>query len=150
MENNIEKIKKLREETNMSVMECRNALLESGEDFEKAREILKAKGLEENLKRKERETKEGVIETYVHQNKKIGALVKLSCESDFVAKNEEFQRLAHEIAMQISAMDPASVDDLLEQTYIRDPKIKIVDLINEAINKFGENIKIEEFQRMKI
>jgi len=150
MEDNLEKIKKLRKKTNMSIIECKDALQESGGDLEKAFSILKTRGFEENLKRKERETKEGIVDAYVHQNKKIGALVRVSCESDFVAKNKEFQKLAHEIAMQIAAMEPSSIEDLLEQMYIRDPKMKIIDLVNEAINKFGENIKIEDFQRIEI
>ncbi len=102
----IDQIKKLRMETGISLAECRKALEESSGDLGKAKEILRKWGREVAGKKAEREAKEGVIESYIHPNKKIGALLQISCESDFVAKSEEFQKLAHEICMQIAAMNP--------------------------------------------
>lgn len=146
----INQIKELRQKTNISVKDCKKALEEAAGDFNKALEILKERGEEVFKKKKERETKEGAIGIYLHQNKKIGAIVKVLCESDFVAKNEIFQNLCHELAMQITAMEPEKIDDLLNQVYIKDVKKTIKDLVEETIAKLGENIKIEEFKRFEI
>jgi elongation factor Ts len=145
----IEKIKKLREETEISIAECRKALEEAKGDLEKAKEILKKRYGEMAKKRKERETKEGIIEAYIHPGKKIGVLLELRCESDFVAKNPEFQKLAHELCLQIAAIDPEEIP-LLEQNWIRDESKKIKDLISEYIAKFDENIVVERFARFQI
>lgn len=150
MPTSIDQIKKLRQLTNISVQECKKALEESGGDFEKAQKLLKERGAEMMEKKKERETKEGLIGMYLHQNQKVGAMVKVSCESDFVARNKIFQDLVHNLAMQVAAMDPKDIDELLEQVYIKDIKKKIKDLIEEAIVKLGENIRVEEFKRMEI
>lgn len=150
MPTSIDQIKKLRQLTNISVQECKRALEESGGDFEKAQKLLKERGAEMMEKKKERETKEGLIGMYLHQNQKVGAMVKVSCESDFVARNKIFQDLVHNLAMQVAAMDPKDIDELLEQVYIKDIKKKIKDLIEEAIVKLGENIRVEEFKRMEI
>lgn len=108
MKNNISvaEVKKLREKTGASVMECRRALLEESGDFEKAIQFIKKRGGEKALKKAERETSEGVIATYVHGNKKIGSMVELLCETDFVARNSEFQELARDLAMHVAAMNP--------------------------------------------
>ncbi len=150
MPTSIDQIKKLRQLTNISVQECKKALEESGGDFEKAQKLLKERGAEMMEKKKERETKEGLIGMYLHQNQKVGAMVKVFCESDFVARNKIFQDLVHNLAMQVAAMDPKDIDELLEQVYIKDIKKKIKDLIEEAIVKLGENIRVEEFKRMEI
>jgi elongation factor Ts len=147
--NLIEKIKKLREETEISIAECKKALEEARGDLEKAKEILKKKYGEMAKKRKERETKEGIIEAYIHPGGKIGVLLELRCESDFVAKNPEFQKLAHELCLQIAAIDPEEIP-LLEQNWIRDESKKIKDLISEYIAKFDENIVVERFARFQI
>lgn len=146
----INQVKKLREKTNISVKDCKKALEETGGDFDKALEKLKEKGIKDVEKKKERETKEGLIGSYLHQNGKIGALVKVYCESDFVAMNEVFKELVHNIAMQIAAMDPESVDDLLSQDYIKDPEKTIEELIKDTVAQLGENIKVESFTRMEI
>lgn len=99
-------VKNLREKTGASVMECRNALFESGGNIEKALEYLKKRGNEKALKKAERKTSEGAVAAYIHSNKKIGAMVELFCETDFVARNDEFQELAYDIAMHIAAMNP--------------------------------------------
>jgi elongation factor Ts len=145
----IEKIKKLREETEISIAECKKALEEAKGDLEKAKEILKKRYGEMAKKRKERETKEGIIEAYIHPGKKIGVLLELRCESDFVAKNPEFQKLAHELCLQVAAIDPEEIP-LLEQNWIRDESKKIKDLISEYIAKFDENIVVERFARFQI
>lgn len=99
-------VKDLREKTGASVMECRNALAQSGGDFAKAIECLKKRGNEKALKKAERKTAEGVVAAYIHGNKKIGAMVELLCETDFVARNAEFQELARDLAMHVAAMNP--------------------------------------------
>ncbi len=150
MKISIENIKKLREKTNMSVAECKKSLEEAGGDFDKALEILKKKGAEMVEKKKSRETKEGLVGAYLHQNSKIAALVKVSCESDFVARNEIFKKFVHDVAMQIAAMDPKNIEELYSQFFIKDVKKTIKDLREEVISKLGENIQIEEFHRVEV
>lgn len=146
----IEKIKKLREKTNISIAECKKALESSHGNLEKALKSLQKKGAQILKKKKGRKTKEGLIGVYLHQNEKIGAMVKVCCESDFVAKNKEFQQFVHELAMQIAAMAPSDVEELLEQPYIKDVKKTIRDLLEETVAKLRENIKIEDFKRFEI
>ena len=146
----LELLKKLREETAASVADVKKALEEAEGDYEKAKDVLKKRGAEIAEKKAARETTQGVVESYVHGNGKIGVLVKLACETDFVARTDEFKNLAHEIAMQVSAMDPKDVKSLLDQEYIRDPKVKIADLIKEVVGKTGENIKVSEFSRIEL
>src|SRR3990167_8880443 len=145
-----EQVKKLREETGALVMDARKALLEADGDFEKAKEHLKAFGAAAVGKRAERETSQGVIETYIHGGGKVGSMVHLACETDFVAKTDEFKTLAKEIAMQVAAMNPADVDELAKQEYIRKPGKKIKDLVNEVISKTGENVQIKKFSRYSL
>lgn len=113
----IEKIKQLREETGVSVAECKKALEETGGNIEKAKETLRKWGRDLAGKKSEREAKEGIIESYVHANKKIGVLLDIRSESDFVAKSEEFRKLAHEICLQIAAMQPVylKTEDISEE-----------------------------------
>ena len=143
-------IKQLREETQASIADCRKALEESNGDYKKAQDWLRKRGAEIAEKKADRETAEGVVESYVHGNGKIGVIVSVLCETDFVARTDEFKKLAHEIAMQISAMNPKDVDALLAQEYIRDSKLTIADLVKEAIGKIGENIKVREFSRIEL
>ena len=146
----LELLKKLREETQASVADVKNAVEEAAGNYEKAKDLLRKRGAEIAEKKAQRETSQGLVESYVHGNGKIGVLVKLSCETDFVARTEEFKNLAHEIAMQVSAMDPKDVKSLLSQEYIRDPKLKIEDLVKEAVGKLGENIKVAQFSRIEL
>ena len=146
----LELLKRLREETQASIADVKKALEEAGSDYEKAKELLKKRGAEIAEKKAQRETSQGLVESYVHGNGKIGVLVKLSCETDFVARTDEFKNLAHEIAMQISAMDPKDVKSLLKQEYIRDPKVTIEDLIKEVVGKTGENIQVAQFNRIEL
>ncbi|MCR4329224.1 MAG: translation elongation factor Ts [Candidatus Roizmanbacteria bacterium] len=146
----IELIKKLRVETGASVALCNKALLESKNDLKRAHELLKTWGVERAQKKQGTEAADGVIESYIHHNKRMGALLTLHCQTDFVAKNEEFRKLAREIAMQIASMAPKTSEELLKQAYIRDSKKTIESLIQEQIAKLGENIKIGEFVRFEI
>lgn len=145
----VNQIKKLREETQASIADCRTALDESNGDYEKAIEWLKKKGVERAEKKADRETAEGLIETYVH-NGRVGVVLAILCETDFVARTDEFKNLAHEIAMQIASMDPKDVKDLLSQEYIRDPKLNIETLIKSSIGTLGENIQVREFTRVEL
>jgi len=142
-------IKKLREETNAPVMECKLALQESDGDLEKAKEILKKKGIERAEKKASRETKNGLIESYTHLGK-VGILVEVFCETDFVARNEEFTKLCHELTLQIASMNPESVEKLLEQPWIRDESVTIEQLVKQTIGKLGENIKVNRFIRYEL
>lgn len=143
-------VKKIRDETGAGVMDIRRALLESGGDESKAKEILKAKGEAAVAKKSERETGQGVIETYIHSGGRVGAMVYLGCETDFVAKTEEFKNLAKELAMQVAAMNPSSNDELLEQDYIRDPGKTIKQLITEVVARTGENIQVKKLARFSL
>jgi elongation factor Ts len=146
---NIEKLKKLREETGLSISECKNALEKSGWDLEKAKEILREWGKNFAQNKEEKETKQGIVASYIHSNQKVGAMVELFCETDFVAKSPEFKSLAHEICLQVAA-SPFEDVPLLEQPWIKDPSKKIQDLIDQFIAKFGESIKLGRFVRFKI
>ena len=132
------------------ISDCQKALEEANGDIKKALAILRQQGQEIAAKKAEREAKEGVVAAYVHANQKIGAMVALSCETDFVARTGEFKNLAYELAMQVAAMAPTSNEELLEQEYIRDPQIKVKELITQAVGKIGENIKIKEFVRIEV
>lgn len=147
---NLEDIKKLREETGAGVMDAKNALEAANGDVSKAKEVLKAKGLERAEKKSEREIKAGRVFSYIHGAGKVGAIVKLGCETDFVAQNEEFEKLGNEVAMQVAAMNPESVEELSKQDYIRDSSKTIKDLLSEVISKTGENISISEISRLSI
>lgn len=146
----IEDIKKLREDTQASIADCKKALEESSGDYNKAIEWLRKRGIEKAEKKVQRETASGIVESYIHQNGKIGVLIAVLCETDFVARTDEFKNLVHEIAMQIAAMNPKDIETLLKQEYIRDNSKTIEDLIKEVIGKLGENIKIKDFKRLEI
>lgn len=147
---NIDDIKKIRKITGISVEAVRKALLEADGKIEEALRILKKQGIEVAAKKSERATGEGLIFSYVHATGKIGVLLKLLCETDFVARNEQFKKLGHELAMHIAAMNPLNADDLLAQPYIRDQDITVGALVKDYIAKFGENISIGEFCRLEM
>jgi elongation factor Ts len=150
MKVSIEDIKKLREKTGISIADCRYALEEANGDLKKAEEVLKAKGLEKAVKKADRAVSAGLVDTYVHLGGKIASMVEVACETDFVARTDDFKNLTHEIAMQIAAMDPKDVDELLKQEYIRDSSLNIGNLIKHAIAKLGENIKVKRFIRFEL
>lgn len=144
----IDQIKDLREVTGVSVSECKKALEEANGDFEKAKGVLKEWGRELANKKMSRETRQGIVTSYIHQNKKIGVLLELNCETDFVAKGSDFQNLSHELCLQITAM--GDTVPLLEQPWVKDTSKSIKDLIEEYIAKIGENITVKKFVRYEI
>lgn len=146
----IDQIKKLREKSDGGVMECRKALEESKGDEKKATALLLKWGIEKSEKKAGRETKAGLVESYIHAGGKVGVLVELLCETDFVARTEDFKSLAHEICLQVAGMKPKDVKELLNQEYIRDPQIKIGDLVKQTIGKLGENIILSRFIRFQL
>ena len=142
-------IKQLRDKTSAGVADVRQALEDSKGDLKRAEELLRKKGFEKAAKKGDRVTNAGLIESYVHQGR-VGALVEVRCETDFVARTDEFKTLTHEIAMQVASMNPKDNSALLKQEYIRDPSKTIADLIKEAIAKLGENITVGRFSRFEL
>lgn len=146
----IDQIKKLREQTGAGVMDAKRALGETGGDFDRAVETLKERGLARAEKRSDREVAQGAIFAYIHAGGKVGVLLEVNCETDFVARTEEFKKLCQELAMQIAAMSPSNVEELLVQEYIRDVGKKVEELVKEVIAKTGENIVVRRFTRYKL
>ncbi len=142
-------IKKLRELTGAGVMDAKTALEEAGEDFDKAAEIIKEKGLAKADKKAEREIKAGIVKTYTHNNR-VGVVLKVGCETDFVAKSDPFQELVHNLALHIVAMNPSDVEELMTQPFVKDEKTSIENLVKETIAKTGENIKVDAFYRLEL
>ena len=155
-------VKELRESTGGGIMDCKHALVEAGGDMEKAVAILRKSGIAKAVRRSDRATKQGVIDAYIHPGRPLGALIELGCETDFVARTEEFRTLAHEIAMHVAAMGPDRIDAvvgvdaddegeaLLDQAYVRDPRRTIGELIQETIARTGENIRVTRFSRFEV
>lgn len=139
-------LKKLREETQAGIADVRMALEETDNNYDKAKDWIKQRGMDKAAKKGDRETGSGLIESYIHGTGKVGAMIELDCETDFVARTDEFKSLAHEIAMQVAAMKPESVEKLLEQDYIRDGSMTIDKLIKATIGKLGENIVLKRFK----
>ncbi len=168
----LELIKELRDKTSASVSDCRKALTDSGGDIKKALDFLHKRGLEIAAKKQERVAKEGRIEAYVHIGNKIGVLLEVDCETDFVARNSDFAQFTKDVAMQIAACSPSYVKKedvpdevlkeekdkeafckvacLLEQPFVKDPGIAVKDYLTSIIAKMGENIVIRRFMRYKI
>lgn len=146
----IEQIKKLRKKTGAGIADCRKALEESGGDSKKAKEFLRTWGIDKAVRKADRTVSAGLVDTYIHAGGRVGSMVEVNCETDFVAKTDEFKILVHEIAMQAAAMDPKDVEDLLSQEYIRDSAKTVDGLVKESIAKLGENIKIKRFIRFEI
>ncbi len=146
----VDDIKELREKTGAGIADCREALEASKGSVVKAAEYLKKKGIEKAEKKSERETGQGKVFAYIHATGKIGVVLSLLCETDFVARTEDFTNLGKEVCLQIASMKPKNVAELLSQEYIRDPQTTIGDMIKEVIGKLGENIKVGEFSRIQI
>jgi len=142
-------IKQLREETQAGVADCRAALEEAKGDIKQAKEILKKKGFERAAKKGDRVTNAGLIEAYVHGGR-VASLVEIMCETDFVARTDEFKTLAHEVAMQVASMNPKDAEELLKQEYIRDSSKTIEMLLKETIAKLGENIVLGRITRLEL
>src|SRR5438093_5754315 len=143
-------VQRLRTETGAGVMDCKRALEDARGDFEKAKALLKERGLAKAQRKQDREAREGIVEAYIHAGGKIGALVELSSETDFVARNPDFRGLAREIAMQVAAMDPTDLDQLLGQPYIRDSSKTIGELVTTIAASTGENIRVKRFKRFEL
>ena len=165
MEISTQMIKELRDQCGAGIMDCRNALLGTEGNLEKALEILKEKGLLKAKKKTGRTANQGMIASYVHTGGRVGAMIELNCETDFVARTDEFKGLAHCLAMQVAAMSPQYISEeeipegadveaelacLLLQPYIKDPAITVDSLITETIAKVGENIKVGRFSRFEL
>jgi len=159
------RIKELRDQTGAGIMDCRSALLETEGDIEKATKILEKRNLVRAQKKAKRAATQGIIEAYIHTAGRIGAMVEVNCETDFVARTDEFKELAHELAMQIAAQDPQFISGdevpegadiqpevacLLLQPYIKNLDKTIEDIIAETIAKVGENIKVSRFARFEL
>ena len=158
-------VKELRDASGSGVMDAKRALEEADGDMQQAATILRERGLAAAAKRADRETGQGVIDTYIHAGGRIGALVEVNCETDFVANTDEFRALVHEVAMQVAAMDPAVItaeerepelegaDEevaLLSQPWVKDSSKSIAELVQEAMAKTGENIRVRRFARFEL
>ena len=165
MEVTVELIRTLRDQTGAGIMECKQALVASQGDVDKAADSLRQKGFAEVAKRANRATNQGVIEAYIHTGGRVGALVELGCETDFVARTFEFKELAHNIAMQVAAMAPDYVDEseivegesrpvaqvtLLHQPFIKDTSSSVGEMIQELAAKLGENVRVLRFTRLAL
>ena len=165
MELSVTTIKELRERTGAGIMDCKRALEETAGDLGKAEEILVKQGIASAAKKATRSTEEGIVESYIHSGRRIGVLLEVNCETDFVARTDDFRELAHDLAMQVAAMAPSYVSSeevpdgedsdsaetvLMHQTFIKDPSKSIQDLVNEGIGKLGENIRVRRFTRFSL
>lgn len=147
---NIKDIKQLRDQTQASVADCRRALEESGGDYQKALKWLKKRGAKIAQNKAGRPTGAGIVDTYIHHTLTSGATVVVGSETDFVARNREFQQFAHDIAQQVTATGTEQVDKLLNEPWIKDETKTIGDLLKEQIAKFGENITIQEVKKFEV
>ena len=160
MEVTVDQIKALREQTGAGVMDCRKALEDAEGDFTKAAELIRQKGMIRAERKAGQETAEGVVEAYIHSGSRIGAMVEVNCQTDFVARTSEFKELAHDLAMQVAAMAPEFIDRsempqddgrnpeqvcLLQQPFIKDPSRVIQDLITDVMARVSENIRVRRF-----
>ncbi len=159
------RVRELRDQCGAGIMDCRKALLEAEGNTERALQIIKQQGLLRAKKKAERATNQGVVEAYIHAGGRIGAMVEVNCETDFVARTEEFKELAHHLAMQVAAMSPQFISEeelpedcdtdpqtacLLLQADIKDPSRTVQDIITETIAKVGENIKVSKLARFEL
>ena len=158
-------IRELRARTSAGIMDCKHALEDAQGDLDKAAQLLRERGIATVAKKASRSANEGLIETYVHAGGRIGVIVELNCETDFVARTEDFQELAHNITLQIAAMNPQAIDDerplddldasdgeprLLHQAFVKDSGQTIRDLLTDAVGKLGENIVVKRFTRYNL
>ena len=143
-------LKQLRERTDASIGACKVALEKAEGDMRRAVEFLRDEGNRIAEKKSARATGIGIVESYVHTTQRVGALLEIRSETDFVSRNPDFQKLAHEIAMHITASNPETIEELLHQPFIKDESKTIQDIVNESIARFGENIQIARFSRFEI
>ena len=158
-------VKELRELTGAGILDCKNALEQANGDLQNAKDILRKRGLAVAAKRAERATAEGLIHSYLHHDGRLGALVEINCESDFVSRTEDFRQLAQDIALHVAATNPRYVSQeeipdgaegtpeelcLLLQPFVRDESVTIQDMTNEVIRKTGENVRVRRFARFEL
>jgi elongation factor Ts len=158
-------VKELREKTGAGVMDCKSALEEAGGDLERAIEVLQQRGMASAEKRMHRETSQGIIECYIHAGGRLGAMVEVNCETDFVARTDDFKQLARDLAMQVVAYSPISVSEedlpegaegdpdelcLMRQSFVKDESRTIDELVKDVIAKTGENIRVRRFVRFEL
>ena len=159
-------VKDLRDKTGAGIMDCKRALEEAEGDPKGAEEALRLKGIASVANKAGRETGQGLVEAYIHTGGRVGALVEVDCETDFVARTSDIKDLAHDLAMQVAAMPSTSYVDrsevnqdesrpleevcLLEQSYIRDPSRTVQELVVEVAAKVGENVKVKRFARFAL
>ena len=142
-------VQKLREMTGAGVMECKKALEDAAGDFDKAVQIINERGLVKAEKKSGRATGAGLLESYIHNNR-VGVLLDLRCETDFVVRSEPFRELAHNLVMHIAAMNPENIEELLKQPYVKDDEMTVDALIKGVVAKTGENIQIAKFCRYEL
>jgi elongation factor Ts len=145
----IDEIKRLRQLTGVGITDAKQALADSGGDFDKALEAMRKKGLTKAEKRGEREARSGLIGSYVHDGR-IGVLVEVNCETDFVAKTDEFKELVKDLTLHIAASDPENEAELLDQPFVKEPAKTVGDIVKEANAKLGENIVVRRFCRLAL
>lgn len=165
MKPTIDAVKELRDRTSAGVMECNRALVEARGDIEKAIQFLRERGAETAEKKRDAVASDGIVEAYIHHTKRVGSLVELNCETDFVAHTDEFKELARNIAMQVAAACPRFIDSedmpvdagmdaqtvcLLSQPFIKEPDRTVRDVITDMVAKVGENIKVRRFARFEL
>ncbi len=165
MDISVELVKELRQRSGAGIMDCKRSLEEAGGDLEKAMQALRDKGIATIEKRSGRETRDGIVESYIHSGGRIGAMVELSCETDFVSRTPEFRELAHNLAMQVAAMSPQYLDQseqpegtdgnqevlcLLQQPFIKDDGKVVQELITELATRVGENVRVRRFARFQL
>lgn len=142
-------LRQLREETGFGIMDIKRALEESNGDVDKARQLLQQKSAMVVAKKAQRTTKQGLIETYTHLGR-IGAMVEVNCETDFVARNDEFKNFVHDLSLHIASMNPTSVEELLAQPFFKDELLTIRQVLDQMVGKIGENIQIRRFARFEL
>ena len=142
-------VKDLREKTGAGMMDCKKVLTETDGDMEKAIELLRERGIAKAAKKSDRITAEGIVAAYVSEDGKVGAVVEVNSETDFVAKNEEFKTFVEDVAEQIAKENPADVEELLEQTSIKDSNKTVKEVLTDKIAKIGENMTIRRFERFE-
>ena len=145
-----EQIKELRDATGISVMQCKKALEESGGDMEQAKVALQAIAAAQAEKKADRTLGAGMIASYIHANKKMGLLVEVLCETDFVSANEEFVNLANQVALHIGAMAPETVEEVLEQPFLLNPELTVKQMVDNVTQKTGERVEISKFVKYSI
>ena len=165
MQISVDSIKALRDRTGAGIMDCKRALQSADGNLDRAEELLKQQGIASASKKASRETNQGIVDSYIHSGGRIGAMVELNCETDFVARTDDFRTLAHDLAMQVAAMAPAYLDSgdipqgtdgnpqetcLMLQPFIKDPTMTVQDLVNETVGKLGENVRVRRFSRFSL